>query len=260
VRERGMPSAEEPESRRVIDVRVDATSYVDAVARIERWVSRRESRYVCVCNVHMVMEAHDDAGFRDVVNDADLVTPDGMPLVWALRVQGVKGATRVYGPRLMPELLSMAEREEIAVGFYGSTPQVLETLLGELRDSFPRLDVTYAMAPPFSNTVELDEAELDEIRSSGARILFVALGCPKQERWMAEQTGKLPVVLVGVGAAFDFLAGTKPQAPGWLQAAGLEWAFRLGSEPRRLWRRYLVHNPRFVALFSLQLARRARGA
>lgn len=258
MREHEVASTEDLESRRVIDVQVDATSYADAVARIERWAGRQESRYVCVCNVHMVMEAHDDAAFQDVVNGADLVTPDGMPLVWALRLQGVKGASRVYGPRLMPELLAMAEREGIAVGFHGSTPEVLETLLGRLEEGFPRLEVAYAEAPAFRTSMEIDEVELDQLRRSGARILFVALGCPKQERWMAARQAKVPAVMVGVGAAFDFLAGTKPQAPRWLQAAGLEWAFRLGSEPRRLWRRYLVHNPRFVALFISQLIRRER--
>jgi len=255
MKQQGVGLAEELESRRVIDVRVDATSYGDAANRIRDWASRGESRYVCVCNVHMVMEAHDDMSFRDVVNGADLVTPDGMPLVWALRLQGVRDASRVYGPQLMPELLATAEREGIPVGLHGSTPEVLELLRERLRTEFPGLDLRYVHSPPFGASPDEEERALAQIRASGARILFVALGCPKQERWMAANRERVPAVMVGVGAAFDFLAGTKPQAPGWIQTVGMEWAFRLMTEPRRLWRRYVVHNPRFVVLLGRQLMR-----
>lgn len=248
---------EPPENRTIIDVRVDATSYGDATRRIGVWAERGESRYVCVCNVHMVMEAHDDPRFREVVNGADLVTPDGMPLVWALRLMGVKDASRVYGPELMPALLVMAQERALPVGLYGGSPAVLDRLLARLGELFPDLEVAYAHSPPFGPG-ESQEGELEKIRGSGARLLFVALGCPKQERWMARHRGRVPAAMVGVGAAFDFLAGAKPQAPRLLQAMGLEWAFRLSTEPRRLWRRYLIHNPRFVALTAKQLARRDR--
>jgi N-acetylglucosaminyldiphosphoundecaprenol N-acetyl-beta-D-mannosaminyltransferase len=258
VRGQELASTEELESRQVIDVRVDATSYEDAATKIERWMRRRESRYVCACNVHMVMEAHDDPDFREIVNGADLVTPDGMPLVWALRLQGVKGASRVYGPRLMLELLRMAQLHGVPVGLHGSTPEVLKKLGNRMRREYPSLEIPYAEAPSFRETVEPVEDELEKIRSSGARILFVALGCPKQERWMARHRDLVPAVMVGVGAAFDFLAGAKPQAPRLMQNAGLEWACRLATEPRRLWRRYLVHNPRFVAMVARQLHTRRR--
>lgn len=244
-------------SRRILKVRVHATTYEDAAQRIGAWALAGESRYVCACNVHMVMEAHDDATFCDVVNGADLVTPDGMPLVWALRAMGVRGAARVYGPDLMLALCAAASREHIPIGLYGGTPQVLNQLVGRIETAFPGLALSFARSPPFGSD-NTDHADIEDMRTAGVRMLFVALGCPKQERWMASNHRKLPAVMVGVGAAFDFIAGSKPQAPAVLQSAGLEWAFRLASEPRRLWRRYAVHNPRFAALLARQLMQRTR--
>jgi N-acetylglucosaminyldiphosphoundecaprenol N-acetyl-beta-D-mannosaminyltransferase len=195
------------------------------------------------------MEAHDLPEFMNILNHADMITPDGMPLVWIMRLKGGKGQTRVYGPALMQYVLEMAAREKIPVGFYGAEDATLEKLVAHLREQFPELQVSYAFSPPFR---ALNEPENDkitaEIITSGTRILFVGLGCPKQEIWMADHKGKIPAVMLGVGAAFDFIAGTKPQAPGWIQASGLEWAYRLIHEPRRLARRYLVNNPRFVIL------------
>jgi N-acetylglucosaminyldiphosphoundecaprenol N-acetyl-beta-D-mannosaminyltransferase len=199
------------------------------------------------------MESYDSPEYRAIVNGADLVTPDGMPLVWALRLFGVKEATRVYGPTLMMHVLERAAMEGVAVGFYGASSEVIARMLGECRRRFEGLRVTYAHAPPFRQlTDEEDRAVMQEINDSGARILFVGLGCPKQERWMASHKGSVRAVMLGVGAAFDFLAGVKPQAPDWMQRVGLEWVFRLATEPRRLWRRYAYHNPRFVALLAGQ--------
>lgn len=246
-------------SRAVLGMRVDATSYEHAAELVAGWARRAESRYVCVSTVHMVMEAHDDAAFREIVNAADLVTPDGMPLVWGLRLLGAAAATRVYGPDLTPIVCERAAREGIPVGFYGGSPEVLERMVANLRDRYPDLRVVYRHSPPFRPlTAEESERELAEIRESGARILFVGLGCPKQERWMAERRGSIDAVMLGVGAAFDFLAGSKRQAPAVIQSLGLEWLFRLATEPRRLWRRYLYHNPRFLGLFAAQLVRSHR--
>lgn len=249
-----MNSADEIERRRVLEVSVDATSYADATRRVLAWGQNNESRYVCACNVHMVMEAHDDPSFREVVNGADLVTPDGMPLVWALRLLGVRDSTRVYGPDLMLALCAGAEREALPIGLYGGSASVLERVRKRLLEEFPGLDVTYAHSPPFERGAD-EGVDIEAIVASGVRIVFVALGCPKQERWMAANRGTIPAVMVGVGAAFDFIAGSKHQAPALLQRAGLEWAFRLATEPRRLWRRYAMHNPRFVALLARQLVR-----
>lgn len=247
-------------SRNIVGTRVDATSYADATDRIAGWAKDADSRVVCIANVHGVMEGHDDPGFQAQMRAADLVTPDGMPLVWALKLLGVKDATRVYGPDLMPELCARAERDGIPIGLYGGSPDTLERLQAALEQRYPRLCIAYAESPPFRPpSADEDAATVDVIAASGARILFVGLGCPKQERWMAEHRGRVPAVMVGVGAAFDFLAGRKPQAPRWMMRAGLEWLFRLATEPRRLWRRYARHNPRFVALLARQLLTGRKG-
>jgi N-acetylglucosaminyldiphosphoundecaprenol N-acetyl-beta-D-mannosaminyltransferase len=191
------------------------------------------------------------------MNQSDLSTPDGMPLVWTLRRLGYPRQERVYGPELTMRLIDRAEQENIPVGFYGSTQETLERLLDVLNQRNPELKVTYTYSPPFRElTAGEDEAIVREINASGARILFVGLGCPKQERWMAGQKGRVQAVMLGVGAAFDFLAGVKSQAPRWMQKNGLEWVYRLTHEPRRLWRRYFYHNPRYIFLVTRQLLNR----
>ena len=251
-------------SRRIVGSRVDATSYGDASDRVMAWARAAEARYVCVANVHMVMEAADDAAFHRILEASDLTVPDGFPLVWALRRLGVAHATRVRGPELTAVLCQRAAREGVPVGFYGASPQVLDDLLLRLRATIPELRIAYRWSPPFRDLSGEEAAEVArQIRDSGARLLFVGLGCPKQERWMFAHRAVVPAVALGVGAAFDFLAGHKPEAPAWMQRVGLEWLHRLATEPRRLWRRYLRHNPRFVVRLSLQLARersRARGS
>ena len=233
----------------VVGSRVDAITYSHATGIILDWSTRRESRYVCVANVHMLMEAYDSARFRGIVDDADLIVPDGMPLVWALRLKGERRQPRVYGPTLTLHLLEAAARDGIPVGFYGGAPQVLESLVARMQARYESLNVAYSFSPPFHTiSPEEDAAIVAQLNRSGTRILFVGLGCPKQEIWMAEHRGKVKAVMLGVGAAFDFHAGVKAQAPAWMQKAGLEWTFRLFTEPRRLWKRYFYHNPRFVVL------------
>ena len=242
------------ERRLIIGMRVDATSYDDATWRVITWARAGDSRYVCVANVHMVMEAYDAPDFRRIVNVADLVTPDGMPLVWMLHWLGVPGQERVAGPELTLRVCERAALEGIPVGFYGGAPEVLDNLVSNLKARLPALEVTYAYSPPFRALTPAEDSQIiKEINGSGARILFVGLGCPKQERWMAEHKGRVQAVMLGVGAAFDFHAGKVPQAPAWMQRMGLEWLFRLATEPRRLWRRYAKHNPRFVVLALMQL-------
>lgn len=243
-----------PRSHAILGTRLDATSYTDATQRILAWAEASASRYVCAANVHMVMEGYDDAAFRDVVNGASLITPDGTPLVWMLRGLGLPAQARVYGPTLMLHVCEAAARARLPIGLYGGRPDILAALKSRLERRFPGLVVAYAYGPPFRALSEAEETAVRQaIRASGARILFVGLGCPKQERWMARQRGQLPLVMLGVGAAFDFHAGRIRQAPAWMQRAGLEWAFRLSKEPRRLWQRYLKHNPRFVHLAVKQL-------
>jgi N-acetylglucosaminyldiphosphoundecaprenol N-acetyl-beta-D-mannosaminyltransferase len=237
------------ESRYILGMRVDATDYAEASARILAWATQPVSRTVCCANAHMVMEGHDRPEFREIVNSADLVTADGMPLVWALHLAGAAGASRVYGPDLTSAVLARAAAAGVPVGFYGATRATVERLRAACRAAHPGLRIAYAFAPPFRGlTREEDERITAEIRASGARILFVGLGCPKQELWMAQHKASLSAVLLGVGAAFDLLAGVKPRAPRWMQRAGCEWLFRLAVEPSRLWRRYLSSNPRFAWL------------
>lgn len=248
------PGDTAPESRHILGMRVDATSYTDASDRIVVWAKGHESRSVCVAAVNNVMVAQDDPSFLAAMNDADLVTPDGMPLVWGLRWLGIPSATRVYGPELTPMVLSKAAQEGLPIGFVGGTPAVLDKLISSASASYPALRIAYRVSPPFRATTSGEEAQVaPEINASGARIVFVGMGCPKQEIWMARQRGNVQAVMIGVGAAFDFLAGVKPQAPAILRRWGLEWLFRLVTEPRRLWRRYLQQNPRFVVLFARQL-------
>ena len=244
---------EQTESRtaKIVGMRVNALTYERAVERFTAWARSGESRYVCVATVHMVMEGYDNRDFQEIVNNADAVTSDGMPLVWGLRLLGHRDATRVYGPDLTIALCETAAREGIPVGFYGSSEQVLDDMIMELQRRFPTLPVVYRQSPPFRPLSEAESArEIEEIAASGARMLFVGLGCPKQERWMAAHRGQLDTVMLGVGAAFDFIAGSKRHAPNWMKATGTEWVFRLVTEPRRLWRRYVYHNPRFVLLFA----------
>lgn len=242
-------------SRLILGLRVDATTYDEAVQKVLDWARAGESRVVVAANVHMVMEARDRRSFQRQVNASDLTTADGMPLVWALRRLGVPHATRVYGPDLTVALMAAAAREAIPVGFLGGSPRTLERLVTVARLRFPRLRVVYTFSPPFRSLTPQEDAEIaDATRRSGVRVLFVGLGCPKQEQWLAAHRGRIPAVMLGVGAAFDFLAGAKPQAPRWTMSLGLEWLYRLATEPRRLWWRYFYHNPRFVALLALQLA------
>lgn len=250
------PALARVRSRRILGMRVDGLRTSVAADAIAELAEAGASGVVCVATVHMVMEAFDAPDFQRSVNAADLVTPDGVPLVWSLRRLGLPETRRVYGPTLMQLVCRRAEERGLAIGLYGGAPEVLETLRERLLERHPLLRIAFASSPPFRPETEAEDAStVQAIEASGARIVFVGLGCPKQERWMAAHRDALPCVLVGVGAAFDFLAGAKAQAPRFLQRMGLEWLFRLASEPRRLWRRYLIQNPRFVFHFARELAR-----
>lgn len=237
----------------ILGMRLDATSYSDLIQKTKIWAGENQARSIYAANTHMVMEAYDDPAFRRVVNDADLVTPDGMPLVWCLHWQGVKGQSRVYGPDVMLHLCDFAAQSGVPVGLFGSTPEVLESLKIRLSEKYPGLKFGFTKCPPFGELLGQDDGELiKEIMSSEIRILFVSLGCPKQEKWIAAHRNSLPVVMVAVGAAFPLHAGTLKQAPAWMQQAGLEWLYRLTREPGRLSQRYLVTIPRFLLLVALE--------
>lgn len=245
----------ETPTRSILGLNIATSSYEETVQKSIEWARNRESRALFFANVHVVMEAFDNARFRDSINRADMINPDGMPLVWALRALGEPSASRVYGPDAMLAMLRSAESSGIPVGFYGGGKAALDLLLSTVRERFPDLEITFSMSPPFRPLSPDEDADIvRSIADSGARILFVGLGCPKQEAWIMDHVGRIPAVMFGVGAAFDFLAGSKPQAPRWMMRSGLEWFFRFLHEPRRLAGRYLKHNPRFVALFLQQLA------
>ena len=238
----------------ILGVSVAANSYGVVVEKSLEWAKRRDSRVLVFANVHVVMEAVDSPTYRDNLNRADIVSPDGVPLVWALRLLGRPEASRVYGPDCTTAMLKSAAENGVPVGFYGGSPEVLDALLQFVRRNYPTLQTPFSMSPPFRQlTAEEDDEVVGKIVDSGARILFVGLGCPKQEKWMIEHRERVPAVMFGVGAAFDFLAGSKKQAPRWMMSCGLEWIFRFATEPRRLARRYLKNNPRFVFLFARQL-------
>ena len=235
---------------------ISSVSYSDTTDAIRAWALKGESRYVCAANVHMIMEAYDDRSFQAVVNGADLVTPDGMPLVWCSRMLGVWEQQRVYGPTLTLHICEMAARSGIPIALYGGTEESLDDFKTFLEKKYPEILIACSISPPFRLLTDHEDAAFAcRISNSGARILLVSIGCPKQEQWMAEHKGVIPAVMIGVGAAFDFHSGRIKQAPEVLQKYALEWLFRLFMEPKRLWKRYLKHNPRFVVFFLLQLLR-----
>lgn len=241
-------------SRAVIGTRIDATNYEHACEVIGRWASERRSTYTCVTNVHAVMESHDRPDVDQAHANSDLCVPDGMPIVWALRKMGVRDAQQVRGTDLTLRLLAEAESRGLVVGFYGGSPPTLDLLIDRLARDLPGLKVGYAHSPPYRELSPEERAfDFQRMNGAGVQLLLVGLGCPKQELWMHSMRGHIHASMVGVGAAFDFLAGEKSQAPDILREAGLEWAFRLAQEPRRLWRRYARNNPRFALKLGRQL-------
>ena len=232
----------------VLGVGVSAIDIARAVQVIDGWIAARAAQYICVSGVHGIMESQDDPLLRAIHNRAGLVTPDGMPLVWLGRRAGYRCMSRVYGPDLLLACCAESEHRGWRHFFYGGGDGVAALLSRRLRARFPALQVADTYTPPFRPLTDAEEQDVaHRIRDSGAHIVWVGLSTPKQERWMASHVGKVGAsVLIGVGAAFDFHAGLKRQAPRWIQRSGLEWLFRLGCEPRRLARRYLKNNPRFV--------------
>ena len=245
-----MPDSSVPPIARidVLGVGISAIDPDDALAEITRWIAQGDARYVCVTGVHGVMEAQRDPELLRIHNRSGLTTPDGMPMVWAARYAGASHVQRVYGPDLMLAVCERAAERGWGCFLYGSSDEVLDRLRANLSDRFPGLPIVGSYSPPFRElTPEEDEAAVRAIDESGAHIVWVGLSTPKQERWMAAHIGRLKApVLIGVGAAFDIHAGNLRQAPRWMQRSGLEWFFRLATEPRRLWRRYVINNPRFL--------------
>jgi N-acetylglucosaminyldiphosphoundecaprenol N-acetyl-beta-D-mannosaminyltransferase len=238
----------------VVGVPVDAVGAAQAREIILGWAKARESRYVCFCNVHSAVAYSGDPRHRLSLDKADLVAPDGAPIAWMLRRKGVLNQPRIDGPGTMWALCRDAAARGLKIGLYGSAPETLQALRKALLHALPSLQLTYCESPRFGKLTEEEDATVcRHIDAAGVQLLFVALGCPKQERWMAEHAGRVKAVMLGVGAAFDFHAGTMSRAPVWMQESGLEWLHRIGSEPQRLWKRYLFTNSVFMARGAREL-------
>jgi N-acetylglucosaminyldiphosphoundecaprenol N-acetyl-beta-D-mannosaminyltransferase len=238
----------------VLGVGVSAINLRLASEAIDRWIQDRQPAYICVAAAHSIMDCQRDPGLRRIFNNARMVTPDGMSLVWLLRLQGHQQVSRVYGPDLLKAVFHRSTQKGHRHFLYGGTEVGLQDLGHRLRMQYPAVEIAGAFAPPFrALTVEEDRNIVELINRSMPDIVWVGIGSPRQERWMAEHRDVIQApVMVGVGAAFDFLSGSKRQAPEWVRAAGLEWLFRLVTEPRRLWPRYREY-PRFVYLAAAQL-------
>lgn len=240
----------------VLGSHIDALSWEDTINTICGWAVNRESRYVALCNVHSIVTALLDKNHRSDLNAADMATPDGMPIAWALRKLGFPAQQRINGPDLMWNYCAKAEKTGQKIYFYGSTIAVLSILESKLSAAFPELQIAGMYSPPFRELTAAEDAEVVErLNASGANVIFIGLGCPRQERWMFQQRGKINAVMIGVGAAFNYHAGTTKRAPVWMQNAGLEWLHRLASDPKRLWKRYLITNSIFIFAITAQLLR-----
>jgi N-acetylglucosaminyldiphosphoundecaprenol N-acetyl-beta-D-mannosaminyltransferase len=239
----------------VIGVGISIINLNTAVDTILAWRSRGEQHFVSTCTAHTLVECRRNEELRANINRAALATPDGMPLVWLAHKRGHSQVSRVYGPDLMLALCEAGLRHGLRHFFFGGAPGVPEQLVSKLRTRFPTLSVVGTLSPPFRNlTSDEDSSIVCQINAAHADIVWVGLGTPKQDLWMADHIGRVKATaLIGVGAAFDFHSGRVRQAPRWLQRSGLEWLFRLIQEPRRLWRRYLVDNLIFVFHTGLQL-------
>ncbi len=236
--------------KKVIKTLVSTGSFVDFVNAIFSLTDEKKSSYVCFANVHMVIEAKNDPTFCEVVNNADIVAPDGRPLSIYMNVFYKMRQERVPGMDLMPALLREAEKRNKSVYFYGSTDEILDLIIKRANKELPMLKIAGTYSPPFRKLEDLEKQEIiNKINSSSPDLLFVALGCPKQENWMAEHKGKINACMLGVGQAYNVYAGIEKRLPKWMRDLSLEWAYRLFLEPKRLWKRYLVTNTTFVMLF-----------
>lgn len=243
------------ECYKILGVNVAAVQINDVIRQMDEWIEEKSfGHYIAVTNTHVVTESWFNPEYRKVLNEADFVVPDGMPLVWLARLGGYPLKRRVYGPELMETFIKENGRRHF---IYGGKPGTPERLIENLSKRYPGIRFVGSYSPPFRQLTEDEDREIvDMINDLEPDVIWVGLGAPKQEQWMHDHSGKLRVpLMVGVGAAFDFLAGEKSQAPSLLRENGFEWLWRLMSEPRRLWRRYLLYGPLFISLVMLEKMR-----
>lgn len=248
-------------TKKVLDFPITALPFAEQMQTIMQWASARESRTVCVANVHMLMEAHWNPEFANVLQKSDIVTPDGMPLVWMMRWMGARSQDRVAGMDILQALCQQAQTQNVSVFFLGSQTEILARMRSRLEQEFPQLKIA-AMEPlPFRPLTETEDAELiNKVNASGAGLVFVSLGCPKQENWMAQHQGKIQAVMLGMGGVFPVYAGIHKRAPRIVRELGFEWLYRWIQEPRRLWGRYLKTIPPFMWLATKQILSSTRVA
>jgi N-acetylglucosaminyldiphosphoundecaprenol N-acetyl-beta-D-mannosaminyltransferase len=249
-----MTASTSPERVNILGVGISAINMTSALAYTEALLDGNGTGYVCVTGVHGIIEAQDDSAFRQILNDSFLTTPDGMPTVWIGHQQGFHDMTRVYGPDYMLALCEQSVARGYRHFLYGGKEGVADGLKEVLTTRFPGLQIVGTYCPPFRPLNAEEEQDLQKtLASLNVDVLWCGLSTPKQERFMAQYSGNLPVkLMVGVGAAFDLLSGNLSEAPDWMKRKGLQWLYRLLKEPRRLWRRYLINNPRFLWLVLLQ--------
>ncbi len=240
--------------QRLIASPVTASTFDIQIATMLKWATKHESKVVCVANVHMLVEAYRHPELALVLENAELVTPDGMPLVWMIRLMGRENQNRVAGLDILTTLCNLAPLQNISIFFLGCEQQVLARMKERLETESPHLTIAGMEPLPFRPLTQAeDEAIIQKINDSGAGLVLVALGCPKQEYWMAQHKGKIQAVMVGLGGAFPVYAGVYKRAPRWIQEVALEWLYRLIQDPRRLWKRYWETNPTFICLALKQL-------
>jgi N-acetylglucosaminyldiphosphoundecaprenol N-acetyl-beta-D-mannosaminyltransferase len=244
-------------TKHIISLSISTGSYQYFLDRILELARKKQSSYICVANVHMTIEAYWDSKYADMVNDADLVTPDGMPLAKAMKLFYGLRQDRVAGMDLLPDLLEKAEKENLGVFFYGGTDEMLQKTKAFVQATYPDLKEQAYYSPPFrALTAEEEVSVIQQINNSGAQLVFVALGCPKQEKWMAGMKGKINACMLGIGGALPVMIGMQKRAPQWMQKLSLEWLYRLIQEPKRLFKRYFVTNTLFIwLLFKAFLSR-----
>lgn len=240
--------------QKILDSLITNASYQTICNEIISMAKAQSSAYVCIANVHMLIEAVKNNDFNTLLNNADIATPDGKPLSILMNILYKTAQERIAGPDLMVSLFEQAVQEKVGIYFYGATENTLEKLNKKIKQEYPDLIISGSHCPPFrALSKEEDSAIIESINASNAGIVFVALGCPKQEKWMAEHKGKINSVMIGVGAAFNFYTGQVQRAPQWMQKSSLEWLFRLSQEPGRLFRRYFSTNFYFIYLATRQL-------
>jgi len=240
--------------KRIISIDITTAPYRAFVEAIIKMGRQRLSSYTCVANSHMVIEAHNNREYAGIINSADLVTPDGMPLVIGLKLLYDTAQERVAGMDLVPDLLRAASDAGLSVFLYGSTTEILQGVISRINKEHPELRIAGFLSPPFRQlTGEEETEEISRINASGANIVLVALGCPKQEIWMSHRKGKIQATMIGIGAALPVYAGFQSRAPLWMQRCSLEWFYRLCQEPGRLFKRYLTTNSLFIMLLIREI-------